>query len=58
MKYYSAIKNSKILPSAVTWKELEVIRPSEMSDGEGGMQYDLTHVWNANDPNKQTNKNS
>lgn len=25
-----------------------------MSDGEGGMQYDLTHVWDANDPNKQT----
>ena len=57
MKYYSAINNSKILPSAVTWKELEV-RPSEMSDGEGGMQYDLTLVWDANDPNKQTNKNS
>ena len=57
MKYYSAINNSKILPSAVTWKELEV-RPSEMSDGEGGMQYDLTPVWDANDPKKQTNKNS
>lgn len=36
--------------------EPEVIRPSEMSDGEGQMQYDLTHVWNPNNPNEQTNK--
>ena len=31
MEYYSAIKNNEILPFATTWKELESIMLSEIS---------------------------
>ena len=34
MKYYSAIKKNKILPSAVTWMDLEGIMLSEISQTE------------------------
>ena len=31
MEYYSALKKSKIMPSAVTWMDLEMILLSEVS---------------------------
>ena len=31
MEYYSAIKKNKIMPFAVTWKDLEIVRLSEAS---------------------------
>ena len=31
MEYYSAIKKDEIMPSAATWKDLEIIIPSEGS---------------------------
>ena len=34
MKYYSAIKKNKIMPSAATWMDLEVIILSEVSQKE------------------------
>ena len=30
MEYYSAIKRNKIMPSAVTWMELEIVTQSEV----------------------------
>ena len=34
MEYYSAIKKNEILPSAATWKDLEIITLSEVSQTE------------------------
>ena len=34
MEYYSAIKKNEILPSAATWKDLEIIILSEVSRTE------------------------
>ena len=34
MEYYSAIKKNKIMPFAATWKQLEIIRLSEVSQKE------------------------
>ena len=30
MEYYSAIKKNKIMPSAATWIDIEIITPSEV----------------------------
>ena len=46
MEYYSAIKESKILPFAMMWIELECILLSEMSIRERQIPYDITHMWN------------
>ena len=34
MEYYSAIKKNEIIPCAVTWKDLEMITVSEVSQTE------------------------
>ena len=34
LEYYSAIKKNEILPFAMTWKELESIRLSEICQSE------------------------
>ena len=34
MEYYSAIKRNEIMPSAATWRDLEMIIPSEASQAE------------------------
>ena len=49
MKYYSAIKKNKIMPSAATWMNLEIIILSEVSQRQ---IYDTTHMWNIIDTNE------
>ena len=34
MEYYSAIKKNEIMPFAITWMDLEIILPSEISQKE------------------------
>ena len=34
MEYYSATKMNKIMPFAVTWRDLEITIPSEVSQTE------------------------
>ena len=34
MEYYSAIKKSKVMPSAATWMDLEIIILSEVNQRE------------------------
>ena len=34
MEYYSAIKKNKIIPSAATWMDLEIVILSEVSQTE------------------------
>ena len=34
MEYYSAIKKSKVMPSAATWMDLEIIILSEANEKE------------------------
>ena len=44
MEHYSAIKMNEILPFAVTWMDLEVIRVSEISQRQ--VLYDITcGIW-------------
>ena len=47
-KYYSAIKKNKILPSAVTWMDLEGIMLREISQTEKERQMlcDIIYTWN------------
>ena len=45
MEYYSAIKESKIIPFAATWMDLEIITLSEVSQTEKD-KYDITYLWN------------
>ena len=40
MEYHSAIENSKIVPLAATWRDLEIIILSEISQKEKD-QYDM-----------------
>ena len=46
MEYYSAIKKNEILSSVTTWRELESIKLSEISETERHIPYDLTYRWN------------
>ena len=34
MKYYLAIKKNEVMPSEATWRDLEIIIPSEISQTE------------------------
>ena len=46
MEYYSAIKRNKIMPSAATWMQLEMIILSEVkSERERQIPYDITYMW-------------
>ena len=45
MEYYSAIKKNKIMPSAATWMNLEIIILSEVSQKEKD-KYFITYMWN------------
>ena len=42
MKYYSAIKKNEIISFAAIWMDLEIIRPSDVSQ----IPYDVTYVLN------------
>ena len=44
MEYYSAIEKNKIMPSAVTWVQLEIIILSEVNQKE--IPYDITYMQN------------
>ena len=45
MEYYSAIKKNEILPSAVTWMDLEIVILSEVkSDTERQISYDIAYM--------------
>ena len=40
MKYYSAIKKNEIISIAATWMDLEIIRPSDVSQ----ILYDIIYI--------------
>ena len=44
MEYYSAIKKNEILPFAETWKDLEMITLSEVSQIEND-KYQMIHLY-------------
>ena len=46
MEYYSAIKRNEIMPFATTWMDLEIVIPSEISQIERQISYDITYMWN------------
>ena len=47
MEYYSAIKKSKVTPSATTWMGLETIIPSEVSQTETDSYFMIYLImWN------------
>ena len=46
MEYYSAIKNSEIMPFAATQMDLEIIILSEVSQTEKDKYHGITHTWN------------
>ena len=44
MEYYSAIKKNKIMPFAVTWKDLEIVRLSEASQRRKNITWHSLYV--------------
>ena len=46
MEYYSAIKKNEIMLFAATWRQLEIIIVSEVSQRERQIPYDITYMWN------------
>ena len=45
VEYYSAIKKNEIMPSAVTWMDLEIVILSEVkSDTERQISYDIAYM--------------
>ena len=42
MEYCSAIKRNEIMPFAATWLDLEMIKPSEISQ----RKTNITFMWN------------
>ena len=44
MKYYSAIKKTERMPSAAAWTDLEIIRPSEISQTKKGKYYMMSLI--------------
>ena len=46
MKYYSAIKNNKIMSFATTWMDLEIIILREVSQKEKDKYHDIIYMWN------------
>lgn len=61
MEYYSAIKKSRIMPSATTWTELETLMLTEVSQKAKDKYHMILHIWNliygTNEPiyRKETN---
>ena len=44
MEYYSAIRKSEILTSVAVWMDLEMIKPSEISQTERQLSYNITYM--------------
>ena len=44
MKYYSAIKNNKIMSFATTWMDLEIIILREVSQKEKDKYHDINYM--------------
>ena len=42
--YYSVMKKNEIMPSAATWRQLEIIILSEVRERQ--ISYDITYMWN------------
>ena len=45
MEYYSDLKKNKIVPFAETWKDLEIVIQSEVSQKEKNRYCILTHIY-------------
>ena len=48
MEYYSATEKDGIMPSAVTWRQLDIIILSEMLEKERQIPSDITYEWDLN----------
>ena len=52
MEYYSAIKKNYIMPFAATWRQLDILKLSEVSQTKTNAKstymrlYDSTYMWN------------
>ena len=47
MEYYSAIKENKIMLFVVSWLDLRIIIPSEVSQTEKDkISYNIAYMWN------------
>ena len=46
MEYYSATKKDKIMPSAATWMQLEILILSEVSQEEKDKYQRISLTWN------------
>ena len=55
MEYYSAIKNQKILPSAATWMDLEIVNHTERSKSDKDRHY-ITYMWNLKNNTNEVTK--
>jgi len=42
--YYLVMKKNEIMPSAATWRQLEIIILSEVRERQ--ISYDITYMWN------------
>ena len=40
------LSHKKIMPSAATWMDIEILILSEMLDTEKQMSYDIAYMWN------------
>ena len=47
VEYYLVIEKNEIMPFAVTWIDLEINVPGEVSQKERQI-YDITYMWNQN----------
>ena len=46
LKYYSAIKKSKVMPLAATCIDLEIVLLSELKSDTERHIYNITYTWN------------
>ena len=46
VEYYSAIKMNEIMPLASTWRDLEIIILSDVSQKRRQISYNIIFVWN------------
>ena len=58
MEYYSTIKKKEIMPSAATWKDLEISNWVKQGSREGAILDDTPYLWNLkrNDTSQLTNQ--